>query len=46
MVLIQNKLPKNLVNLYVYHIVDSSKPINLYKYNTRQLKTASSLGNS
>lgn len=46
MVLIQNKLPKNLVNLYVYRIVDSLKPIKLYKYNTHQLKTASSIGNS
>lgn len=30
MVLIQNKLLTNLVNLYIYCIVDSSKPINLY----------------
>lgn len=27
MVLIQNKLPTNLVNLYIYRIVDLSKPI-------------------
>lgn len=38
MVLIQNKLPQNLVNLYVYRIVDSSKPINLYKYNTHPVE--------